>query len=138
LVKDVNGTHVNFVLYSDDFGENWTILGDPNVAPIPSGADEPKADELPDGSVLVSSRVTGGRYYNIFSYTDSKKAEGCWGTHCFSGESNNGTTAVSNSTNGEIISIPAKRISEALPYTYNCNLFLSVQDVLTSAYIIKS
>ena len=115
LVKDVNATHINFVLYSDDFGENWTILGDPNVAPIPSGADEPKADELPDGSVLVSSRVTGGRYYNIFSYTDSKKAEGCWGTHCFSGESNNGTTAVSNSTNGEIISIPAKRISDGTP-----------------------
>ena len=115
LVKDVNGTHVNFVLYSDDFGENWTILGDPNVAPIPSGADEPKADELPDGSVLVSSRVTGGRYYNIFSYTDSKKAEGRWGTHSFSGNSNGGTTAVSNSTNGEIITIPAKRIADDTP-----------------------
>ena len=115
LVKDVNGTHVNFVLYSDDFGEKWTILGDPNVAPIPSGADEPKADELPDGSVLVSSRVTGGRYYNIFSYTDSKKAEGQWGTHSFSGNSNNGTTAVSNSTNGEIITIPAMRIADETP-----------------------
>ena len=115
LVKDVNGTHVNFVLYSDDFGENWTILGDPNVAPIPGGADEPKADELPDGSVLVSSRVTGGRYYNIFSYTDSEKAEGCWGTHSFSGNSNNGTTAISNSTNGEIINIPAKRLADGKP-----------------------
>lgn len=115
LVKDVNGTHINFVLYSDDFGEKWTILGDPNVAPIPSGADEPKADELPDGSVLVSSRVTGGRYYNIFSYTDSKKAEGRWGTHSFSGNSNNGTTAIGNSTNGEIINLPAKRISDGKP-----------------------
>ena len=115
LVKDVNGTHVNFVLYSDDFGENWTILGNPNVAPIPSGADEPKADELPDGSVLVSSRVTGGRYYNIFSYTDSEKAKGQWGTHSFSGNSNNGTTAVSNSTNGEIITIPAMRIADETP-----------------------
>jgi hypothetical protein len=115
LVKDVNGTHMNFALYSDDFGETWTILGDPNVAPIPSGADEPKADELPDGSVLISSRVTGGRYYNIFSYTDSKKAEGRWGTHSFSGNSNNGTTAISNSTNGEIINLPAKRISDGKP-----------------------
>ena len=115
LVKDVNGTHMNFALYSDDFGETWTILGDPNVAPIPSGADEPKADELPDGSVLISSRVTGGRYYNIFSYTDSKKAEGRWGTHSFSGNSNNGTTAISNSTNGEIINIPAKRVSDGKP-----------------------
>lgn len=115
LVKDVNGTHINFALYSDDFGETWTILGDPNVAPIPSGADEPKADELPDGSVLISSRVTGGRYYNIFSYTDSKKAEGRWGTHSFSGNSNNGTTAISNSTNGEIINLPAKRVADGKP-----------------------
>ena len=115
LVKDVNGTHVNFVLYSDDFGEKWTILGDPNIAPIPSGADEPKADELPDGSVLVSSRVGGGRYYNIFSYTDSKKAEGSWGTHSFSGSSNNGTTAINNSTNGEIITLPAKRVADGKP-----------------------
>lgn len=123
LVKDVNGTHVNFVLYSDDFGEKWTILGDPNVAPIPSGADEPKADELPDGSVLVSSRVSGGRYYNIFSYTDSKKAEGSWGTHSFSGNSNNGTTAISNSTNGEIINVPAKRVADGKP------VYLQLQSV---------
>ena len=123
LVKDVNGTHINFVLYSDDFGEKWTILGDPNVAPIPSGADEPKADELPDGSVLVSSRVTGGRYYNIFSYTDSKKAEGRWGTHSFSGNSNNGTTAISNSTNGEIINLPAKRVADGKP------VYLQLQSV---------
>lgn len=123
LVKDVNGTHVNFVLYSDDFGEKWTILGDPNIAPIPSGADEPKADELPDGSVLVSSRVTGGRYYNIFSYTDSKKAEGRWGTHSFSGNSNNGTTAIGNSTNGEIINLPAKRVADGKP------VYLQLQSV---------
>ena len=123
LVKDVNGTHINFVLYSDDFGEKWTILGDPNVAPIPSGADEPKADELPDGSVLVSSRVSGGRYYNIFSYTDSKKAEGRWGTHSFSGNSNNGTTAIGNSTNGEIINLPAKRVADGKP------VYLQLQSV---------
>ena len=123
LVKDVSGAHVNFVLYSDDFGEKWTILGDPNVAPIPGGADEPKADELPDGSVLVSSRVGGGRYYNIFSYTDSKKAEGSWGTHSFSGNTNNGTTAINNSTNGEIISLPAKRLADGKP------VYLQLQSV---------
>ena len=123
LVKDVSGAHVNFVLYSDDFGEKWTILGDPNVAPIPGSADEPKADELPDGSVLVSSRVGGGRYYNIFSYTDSKKAEGSWGTHSFSGNTNNGTTAINNSTNGEIISLPAKRLTDGKP------VYLQLQSV---------
>ena len=109
LVKNVNGTHVNFVLYSDNFGENWTVLGGGEISPIPSGGDEPKADELPDGSVIISSRTTGGRIYNIFSYTDSEKAEGSWGTAKYSNSSNNGTIAVSNSTNGEIMFVPAKR-----------------------------
>ena len=109
LVKNVNGTHVNFALYSDDFGANWTVLGGGEVSPIPSGGDEPKADELPDGSVIISSRTTGGRIYNIFSYTDSEKAEGSWGTAKYSNSSNNGTIAVSNSTNGEIMFVPAKR-----------------------------
>ena len=109
LVKNVNGTHVNFALYSDDFGETWTVLGGGEVSPIPSGGDEPKADELPDGSVIISSRTTGGRIYNIFTYTDSKKAEGSWGTSKYSNSNNNGTIAVSNSTNGEIMFVPAKR-----------------------------
>ncbi len=109
LVKNVNGTHVNFVLYSDNFGESWTVLGGGEISPIPSGGDEPKAEELPDGSVIISSRTTGGRIYNIFSYTDSNKAEGSWGTAQYSNSSNSGTIAVSNSTNGEILFVPAKR-----------------------------
>ena len=109
LVKNVNGTNVNFVLYSDNFGESWTVLGGGEVSPIPSGGDEPKAEELPDGSVIISSRTTGGRIYNIFSYTDSEKAQGSWGTSKYSNSNNNGTVAVNNSTNGEILFVPAKR-----------------------------
>ncbi|MBQ7877839.1 MAG: exo-alpha-sialidase [Bacteroidaceae bacterium] len=112
LLKNEHNTETNYVLYSDDFGETWKVLGGVNVAPIPSGANEPKADELPDGSVLVSSRCNGGRYYNIYSYTDSEKAEGSWGSMQFSGASNNGTTAVSNSTNGEIMIVPVTRKSD--------------------------
>ena len=112
LVKNVNGTHVNFVLYSDNFGESWTVLGGGEISPIPSGGDEPKAEELPDGSVIISSRTSGGRIYNIFTYTDSKKAEGSWGTSKYSNSSNNGTVAVSNSTNGEIMFVPARRTAD--------------------------
>ena len=112
LVKNVNSTHVNFVLYSDNFGESWTVLGGGEVSPIPSGGDEPKAEELPDGSVIISSRTSGGRIYNIFSYTDSKKAEGSWGTAQYSNANNNGTIAVNNSTNGEILFVPAKRTAD--------------------------
>lgn len=112
LVKNVNSTHVNFVLYSDNFGESWTVLGGGEVSPIPSGGDEPKAEELPDGSVIISSRTSGGRIYNIFSYTDSKNAEGTWGTAQYSNANNNGTVAVNNSTNGEILFVPAKRTAD--------------------------
>ena len=123
LVKNVNGTHVNFVLYSDDFGEKWTVLGGGEVSPIPSGGDEPKADELPDGSVIISSRTSGGRIYNIFSYTDSEKAEGSWGISKYSNASNNGTIAVSNSTNGEIMFVPVKRKAD------DKKMFLALQSV---------
>ena len=123
LVKNVNGTHVNFVLYSDNFGESWTVLGGGEISPIPSGGDEPKAEELPDGSVIISSRTSGGRIYNIFTYTDSKKAEGSWGTSKYSNSSNNGTVAVSNSTNGEIMFVPAKRKVD------NKKVYLALQSV---------
>lgn len=123
LVKDVNGTHVNFVLYSDDFGGTWTVLGGADLSPIPSGGDEPKADELPDGSVIISSRTNGGRIYNIFSYTDSKKAEGSWGISKWSNNSNNGTIAVNNSTNGEIMFVPVKRVAD------DKKMYLALQSV---------
>lgn len=44
LVKTGNGTNTNYVFYSDDFGGNWTLLGTPDNAPVPSGADEPKTE----------------------------------------------------------------------------------------------
>lgn len=123
LVKLGNGNNVNFVLYSDDFGGNWTVLGDINESPIPSGGDEPKADELPDGSVIISSRATGGRIYNIYTYTDSKAATGSWSTSVFSGASNNGTVAESNSCNGEIMFLPVVRNAD------NKKMYLALQSL---------
>lgn len=66
----------NYVLYSDDFGENWNILGGV-VSPAPSG-DEAKVEELPDGTVILSSRTWGGRYLNVFRYSDKDAAQGEW------------------------------------------------------------
>ncbi len=109
LLKDVNNVNKNYVLYSDDFGTTWKVLGGVNVAPIPSGADEPKVEELPDGSVLCSSRLYGGRYYNVFHFTNSEKAEGTWGSVAFSGASNKGVVATNNSCNGEVMVVPAQR-----------------------------
>ena len=109
LLKNNSGTNTNFVLYSDNFGESWDVLGGVEVSPIPDGGDEPKVEELPDGSILISSRTTGGRYYNIYSFTNSEKAEGSWSTMAFSGSSNKGVTAVSNSCNGEVMLVPVTR-----------------------------
>lgn len=123
LARINSGAHVNFVLYSDDFGMTWNFLGGVDADPIPSGGDEPKAEELPDGSVIISSRTSGGRLYNIFHFTDAGRAEGSWGRMAFSGAGNNGTTALDNSTNGEILIVPVTRRSD------NRNMFLALQSL---------
>ena len=107
----VNGdtARVNYVFYSDDFGKTWHLLGDINDCPIPYEADEPKAEELPDGSVMVSSRISGGRYFNIFRYTNIEKGEGSWDTMAISNASVNGVVASTNACNGEILCMPVVR-----------------------------
>ncbi|MDE7471423.1 MAG: glycoside hydrolase [Paramuribaculum sp.] len=96
----------NFVLYSDDFGKTWNILGDPMTPPVPGMADEPKAEELPDGSVLLAGRgFRGGRNYNIYKYDDAEAATGTWG-EVFNTHLNNPNPI--NACNGEILIIPVK------------------------------
>ncbi len=67
-----------WVFYTDDFGQSWHILGDPYKPALTTGGSEPKCEELPDGSVLFSGRVGGGRNFNVFTYTDYEKAKGFW------------------------------------------------------------
>lgn len=102
-----SGNISNWVLYSDDFGHNWHILGDPYNPAVSSGADEPKCEELPDGSVLLAARGNGGnRNFNIFRYTDIAKAEGRWGQHI---NTNMGMGGI-NACNGEILLVPVKNV----------------------------
>lgn len=123
LVKLANGSNVNFVLYSDDFGGTWKVLGGVENSPIPSSGDEPKADELPNGNIIISSRTSGGRIYNIYAFTNVTTGEGSWGTPAWSNANNNGTVAVSNSTNGEIMFLPVTRKED------NKNMYLMLQSV---------
>ncbi len=99
----------NFVWYSDDFGATWNLLGSPDVLPI-NGGDEPKADELPDGSVVISSRDSG-RIFNIFHYTDYENAEGYWGTQATSSSNNSG--CYGTGCNGEILIVPVMKKSDS-------------------------
>ena len=98
----------NRVIYSDDFGHTWHALGGPDALPVPNG-DEPKCEELPDGRVVISSRAWGGRYFNIYEYTDIASGAGAWGEAAGSGKRVNGCASLENACNGEIMIIPAVR-----------------------------
>lgn len=95
--------HHNYALYSDDFGKTWNLLGelgnDFNDSPAPFG-NEPKCEELPDGSVLLSSRKGYGRYFNVFHYTNFERAEGYWDGAVATDQVGN-LKFGSNDTNGE-------------------------------------
>lgn len=97
----------NFVIYSDDFGRSWDVLGSATESCAPQG-DEPKCEELPDGSVLLSSRKHGGRYFNVFRYTDVDAAKGVWG---YPTDSRNAPGGISNEgtpCNGEILIVDVR------------------------------
>ena len=112
LVKDRSQKHMNYVLFSDDFGMSWKVLGNINQPAVYNTADEPKVEELPDGTLLISSRYNGGRYYNLFSYTDVNSGAGVWDDAAFSGATNNGVESKDNSTNGEVMLIPVTRVAD--------------------------
>ena len=98
----VTGTN-SVVLFSDDFGATWKLLCS---APAISGGDEAKCEELPNGSVLVSSKCKSKRYFRVFNYTEApalNDATGEWSTQvtgCINGDG--------AGTNGELLIVPAK------------------------------
>ena len=98
-----------FVIYSDDFGETWQVLGGAQTI-ASNGKDESKAEELPDGSVMISSRVqSGGRTMNVFAYTDAAKGEGVWSSSTVPVPMQYGKV---NACNGETLVLPARRTSD--------------------------
>lgn len=103
-----NGKWMNHVLYSDDFGQSWDVLGGPDSAAIPEGANEAKVEELPGGDLLISSRTDlEGRLFNIFRFDNLRKATGEWGKMAHSSAHNNGIITEKNSCNGELLVVPA-------------------------------
>lgn len=95
----------NRVIYSDDFGGTWHVLGTINDRPAPNG-NEPKCEELPDGTVVLSSRVAGGRYFNLFTFADDTYTTGTWGQVANSTTVRDGSN---QGTNGEIYKVKAIR-----------------------------
>ena len=111
-------THHNYVLYSDDFGQTWNVLGgvgndsNPDQPGPAFGGNEPKCEELPDGTVVLSSRKSYGRYFNLFTFDDDTYTTGSWGTVVASHDVTGGISFGANSTNGEIYKIPVIRNSD--------------------------
>lgn len=103
----------NRVFYSDDFGTTWHVLGGIDALPSPTG-DEPKIEELPNGNVVLSSRVAfkPHRVFNIYTYSDPRSGAGTWSTAVNSGNVAGGVRALDNNTNGELIIVPALRKSD--------------------------
>lgn len=113
-----DGTLRNWVLYSDDFGHNWKVLGGAAKPGVSYNGDEPKCEELPDGSIILAARGNGGnRNFNIFRYTDIENGEGNWGTQI---NTNMGMGSIT-ACNGEIMIVPVKNT------TTNEQLYLALQ-----------
>ncbi len=106
----------SLVVYSDDFGETWSALGGTGARPVDDG-DEAKIEELPNGNILISSRTRNGsgRHFNIYTYTNQSSAAGSWGSYSTSNSSSDGTYAYNNSTNGEILLVPAMAKDSNVP-----------------------
>ena len=125
IAYPTNNTKQNatFVIYSDDFGATWKLLGGDMQLPS-SGADESKVEEMPDGSVLVSVRNRGSntRGYSLFTYTDIAKGEGKWEFQTNATAMNNAVNAV----NGEILIVPARRKADGK------QLFVALQSITLS------
>ena len=110
----------NAVLYSDDFGETWQVLGDRTVSPISNG-DEAKVEELPDGRVLLSSRTVNGRLFNIFTYTNEGTASGHWES------AQTAPLGTERGTNGEICIIKVRKTDTKAP------VYLALQSIPLSS-----
>lgn len=82
----------NVVIYSDDFGVTWKVLG----GQIANNGDEAHVVELPDGAVLLVGKGNSSRWVNVFNYTDFTTATGEWGP---TGQWNN---AAATSCHGDV------------------------------------
>ena len=100
LIKNASRTDNNYVVYTDDLGANWSILGG-SQTPV-AYASEPKVEILPNGQILLSARRQGGRTFNVFTYTDKATGSGTWDTPT-DGCDNGGK----NGTDGEVLCIDA-------------------------------
>jgi len=123
----------SIVLYSDDFGATWTVLGNAIAC---KGGDETILEELPNGDLLLSARLgTPGRKFNVFAYTDLTTGTGAW----------NSASAIAlreaTNCNAEMLLLPTQQEhlyillhSAALSGRTKVSLYYKVIDTRTDAF----
>lgn len=105
---DGNSSYPNYALYSDDFGENWKILGGSLEKGMCCDAgNETTIEELPNGDLVVSVRKSGGRYFNIFNYGtgENDKANGIGEWEIKAGDTKVTSNFGSADCNGELLRV---------------------------------
>lgn len=125
------------VMYSDDFGQNWYCLGN-QVAY--SGGDETVLEELPNGDLLLSARLSSdGRGFTIYKY-NSGYGSGTWQ----SGITASSLSGVAN-CNGEMLLIPTNYTNKyvlihslAMSGRKNVTVFYKVIDANKTDYLSPS
>ena len=63
----------------------------------------------------LSSRRSGGRFFNVFRYTDTAKAKGVWGQPADTRFAPGGIKNESGACNGEILIVPCHRADGKRP-----------------------
>ena len=143
-VRVTDGDYIyNYVICTDDFGETWELLNsDPAIAMDYSyGIGEPKVEELPTGSLVVSSSTKDGRQVNVYTFMNNITYDeesgtykvaypdtlaGYWSSEAASNSSNDGTEA-ELASNSDLIIVPAVKLGET--EEENDTTFLALQSL---------
>lgn len=104
-----------YVVYSDDMGMNWQLLGGNPAFQAAPDSDEPKVEELPGGQIVLSGRKWYGRTFNVWTFADGSTTEGSWDKPVNSHDVPTGIKVGANSCNGEILIVRGRRISDGKP-----------------------
>jgi len=106
-----------YVVYSDDMGMNWKLLGGDAAFQAAPDSDEPKVEELPSGQLVLSGRKWYGRTFNIWTFAQGSTTEGSWDKPVNSHDAPGGIKVGANSCNGEILIVRGRRTSDGKPCT---------------------
>ena len=106
----VRGTGLKgaYVVYSDDMGMTWQLLGGDATVQAAPDSDEPKVEELPSGQIVLSGRKWYGRTFNIWTFAEGSTTDGSWDTPVNSHDVPGGIRVGANSCNGEILIVQGR------------------------------